>query len=74
MLLDDAFQHWRCARDLDVLMIDATESLDQNSLPFGRLRESVRAARRADFSQRLRVARVNGDSGGRTDCDLARGG
>jgi len=49
VLLDDAFQHWRCARDLDVLMIDATESLEQKTLPFGRLRETVLAARRADL-------------------------
>lgn len=48
-LLDDGFQHWRCARDLDVLMIDATESLEQRALPFGRLRETVLAARRADL-------------------------
>lgn len=49
VLLDDGFQHWRCARDLDVLMVDATESLDQRALPFGRLRETVLAARRADL-------------------------
>lgn len=49
VLLDDAFQHWRCARDRDVLMIDATESLDQREIPFGRLRETVLAARRADL-------------------------
>lgn len=49
VLLDDAFQHWRCARDLDVLMIDASESLEQRRLPLGRLRETVLAARRADL-------------------------
>ncbi len=49
VLLDDAFQHWRCARDFDVLMIDATESIDQKALPFGRLRETVLATRRADL-------------------------
>lgn len=49
VLLDDGFQHWRCARDLDVLLVDATESLDQRPLPFGRLRETVLAARRADL-------------------------
>ncbi len=49
VLLDDAFQHWRCARDADVLMIDATESLEQRTLPFGRLRETVIAIRRADL-------------------------
>jgi tetraacyldisaccharide 4'-kinase len=49
ILLDDAFQHWRCARDADVLMVDATESVDQRTLPFGRLRETVLAVRRADL-------------------------
>jgi tetraacyldisaccharide 4'-kinase len=49
VLLDDAFQHWRCARDADVLMVDATESLEQKTLPFGRLRESVLAVRLADL-------------------------
>lgn len=49
VLLDDGFQHWRCARDLDVLLVDATESLDQRAIPFGRLRETVLASRRADL-------------------------
>lgn len=49
VILDDAFQHWRCARDYDVLMIDATENIDQKALPFGRLRETVLATRRADL-------------------------
>jgi tetraacyldisaccharide-1-P 4'-kinase len=49
VILDDAFQHWRCARDYDVLMIDATEKIDQKALPFGRLRETVLATRRADL-------------------------
>jgi tetraacyldisaccharide 4'-kinase len=49
VLLDDAFQHWRASRDLDVLMVDATESLEQRVIPFGRLRESVLAVRRADL-------------------------
>ncbi len=49
VILDDAFQHWRCARDFDVLMIDATERIDQRAVPFGRLRETVLATRRADL-------------------------
>lgn len=56
VLLDDAFQHWRCARDADVLMVDATESLEQPTLPFGRLRETVVAVRRADL---LVITRAN---------------
>jgi len=49
VILDDAFQHWRCARNFDVLMIDATEPIDQKTLPFGCLRETVLATRRADL-------------------------
>lgn len=56
VVLDDAFQHWRCVRDADVLMIDATESTEQRTLPFGRLRETVLAARRADL---LVITRAN---------------
>lgn len=62
VLLDDAFQHWRCARDLDVLMIDATEALDQGVLPFGRLRETVQAARRADLIVITRARAVTAEA------------
>ncbi len=49
VLLDDGFQHWRARRDRDVLMLDATESLSQGVVPFGRLREKATALGRADF-------------------------
>ncbi len=49
-LLDDGFQHWALARDLDLLLLDP---LDPNAggglFPLGRLREPRDAARRADF-------------------------
>ncbi len=61
VLLDDAFQHWRCARDFDVLMIDATESLTQKTLPFGRLRETVLASRRADLIVITRALAIPAD-------------
>ncbi len=64
VLLDDAFQHWRCARDLDVLMIDAAESLEQKTLPFGRLRETVLASRRADL---IVITRANAVSPARLE-------
>jgi tetraacyldisaccharide 4'-kinase len=48
-ILDDGFQHIKLARDLDLLLIDGTESLeDQALLPAGRLREPLSAMRRAD--------------------------
>lgn len=49
VFLDDGFQHWKAARDFDVVMLDATESLDGKTIPFGRLRESWKALRRADL-------------------------
>lgn len=49
VVLDDAFQHWRAARDRDVIMLDATESLRQGTFPFGRLREKGEALGRADL-------------------------
>jgi len=48
-VLDDGFQHWRLARDLDVVLIDATRpGLDEPLLPAGPRREARSALRRAD--------------------------
>lgn len=58
VLLDDGFQHWRAARDLDVVMVDASESLDQKTLPFGRMREGLEALGRADLVVITRAASV----------------
>src|SRR5262249_39629877 len=39
-ILDDGYQHLRLARDLNLLLIDASEPLDQaKMIPYGRLRE-----------------------------------
>lgn len=47
-LLDDGFQHWRLARDLDVVLLDATDPLGGGHLlPWGRLREGPAALARA---------------------------
>ncbi|MHC4607399.1 MAG: tetraacyldisaccharide 4'-kinase [Planctomycetota bacterium] len=49
-LLDDGFQHFRIQRDLDLLVVDATDPFAEGRrLPRGLLRESPRAARRADL-------------------------
>lgn len=49
ILLDDAFQHRRVARDIDILLVDSSEDLlRQRILPFGKLREPVDSIRRAD--------------------------
>jgi 3-deoxy-D-manno-octulosonic-acid transferase/tetraacyldisaccharide-1-P 4'-kinase len=59
-LLDDGFQHWDLARDLDIVVLD---DLDPHGggevLPLGRLREPVSALRRANFvlTKQLRPVR-----------------
>lgn len=48
ILLDDAFQHRRLARDLDIVLLDATEPFGYGRLlPRGVLREPVASLRRA---------------------------
>jgi tetraacyldisaccharide 4'-kinase len=49
ILLDDAFQHRQIARDLDIVLIDASEDLTtQKVIPFGKLREEPGSLSRAD--------------------------
>lgn len=48
-LLDDGYQHLGLARDLDLLLVDATESpAEWRMAPAGRLREPLRGMSRAD--------------------------
>lgn len=48
-LLDDGFQHLRLARDLNIVLVDATDPVGgERMLPFGRLREPLTSLRRAD--------------------------
>ncbi|MEZ6102657.1 MAG: tetraacyldisaccharide 4'-kinase [Pirellulaceae bacterium] len=49
LLLDDAFQHRRIHRDLDIVLLDATAPFGYDHVfPRGMLRESLRALARAD--------------------------
>lgn len=49
-VLDDGFQHLQLARDLDILLIDASRPLaDESLLPAGRLREPLSAMGRANI-------------------------
>lgn len=49
-LLDDGFQHWRLARQCDIVLLAACDALAGGFLlPMGRLREKVVALRRADI-------------------------
>ena len=50
IILDDAFQHRRIGRDLDIVLLDALEPLGfGHVLPRGLLREPVEGLRRADL-------------------------
>ncbi|NTU69204.1 MAG: tetraacyldisaccharide 4'-kinase, partial [Chlorobiaceae bacterium] len=50
IILDDAFQHRKIARDLDIVVVNAGEPLEENAmLPEGRLREPMQGLRRADL-------------------------
>lgn len=47
-ILDDGFQHWKLHRDVDVLLIDATNPFGNEKLfPEGRMREPLVAMKRA---------------------------
>lgn len=49
IVLDDGFQHWRLARDFDLVLIDGRTGFGNGSLlPAGPLREPLGALRRAD--------------------------
>ncbi|HEY8563673.1 MAG TPA: tetraacyldisaccharide 4'-kinase [Pyrinomonadaceae bacterium] len=49
-VLDDAFQHRRARRDLDVVLLDATNPFgNRKTLPFGILREPLENLKRADL-------------------------
>lgn len=49
IILDDAYQHRRCFRNLDIVVVDASRNVyDDKLLPAGRLREPLRNLKRAD--------------------------
>ncbi|MGE3802764.1 MAG: tetraacyldisaccharide 4'-kinase, partial [Candidatus Kapaibacterium sp.] len=48
VLLDDGFQHYRLARDLDIVMVDESTASERFLLPAGYLREPPSALSRAD--------------------------
>ncbi|MDA8086670.1 MAG: tetraacyldisaccharide 4'-kinase [Nitrospiraceae bacterium] len=49
-ILDDGFQHWRLKRDLDILLLSATDPFYLEKLiPVGSLREPLSAMKRADI-------------------------
>lgn len=49
IILDDGFQHWKLRRDLDIVIIDATNPFGNRLLlPAGPLREGLDSLKRAD--------------------------
>ena len=60
LLLDDGFQHRRLARDLDIVLLDATEPFGYGRVfPRGALREGIRSLRRADVVCLTRADRID---------------
>ena len=58
-ILDDGFQHLQLARDVDIVLVDATNPFGGGHLlPAGRLREPKSAIRRADVIMITRSARA----------------
>ena len=50
LVLDDGFQHWKLSRDLDIVVIDATNPFGNSKLfPAGILREPLSSLKRADI-------------------------
>jgi len=55
-VLDDGFQHWQLARDLDIVLVDATNPFGNGHLlPRGLLRETLPSLRRAQAVVMTRV-------------------
>lgn len=67
-VLDDGFQHRQVHRDLDLVLIDATQPFGfEHVLPRGLLREPPRALRRADAVIVTRADQVDADRLARLD-------
>jgi tetraacyldisaccharide 4'-kinase len=73
LVLDDGFQHRRLARDLDVVLVDATDPWGHGRLfPRGLLRESPRGLRRAGAVVLTRCDQVEPSRLERLRADVAR--
>jgi tetraacyldisaccharide 4'-kinase len=67
VVLDDAFQHVRLGRDVDLLLMNAERAVGNGwLLPAGPMREPLRAARRADAVILIGAGRVAGESASET--------
>ena len=73
LVMDDGFQHRALARDLDIVVVDATEPFGFGYLlPRGLLREPVKNIARADFVVLSRCDQVSHDNISRTETELRR--
>lgn len=62
LILDDAFQHRRVARDLNIVLIDSTHDLSNAyCLPLGMLREPLYSLERADIFVLTKIDRINNE-------------
>ena len=62
LVLDDGFQFWQLARDLDIVLLDARRPFGNGfSLPRGLLRESKRHLSRAGIVVVTRASQLNGE-------------
>lgn len=62
-IIDDGFQHWKLHRDIDILLIDATDPFSNGRLfPEGRLREPLDSIKRTDIIVITRIDMVNKES------------
>jgi 3-deoxy-D-manno-octulosonic-acid transferase len=60
LLLDDGFQHWKLARDLEIVLIDGINPFGGGDVfPLGRLREPVAGLSRADVVIITRAAQTD---------------
>ena len=59
-VLDDGFQHFQLHRDVDLVLVDATDPFGGGLLPAGRAREPRSALRRADILVITRAVRAPG--------------
>jgi tetraacyldisaccharide 4'-kinase len=73
ILLDDAFQHRRIKRDLDIVLIDATCPFGYGYLlPRGLLREPLRNLKRADLIAITRVDQISTEQQHRLEKQIQR--
>ena len=73
LILDDGFQHRRLHRDLDIVLLDATQPyFEQHLLPRGPLREPARQLHRAGVVVLTRCDQATVESVSEQRCRLAR--